>query len=277
MPKATDWRTIAVGTAAMAAWLGGAAAAVAGAAPLWLTVPVQALAGAALMIVLHESAHRNVSPRGWLNGLVGRASMPFIAPYCSLPTFRFLHGQHHNHTNAGAARDPDDFVTDAPGWQLPLRWTLYDASYVHWYLGRLRTRPWREIAESTALALVFDAAVIWAVASGHAVPLLVAWLLPQRLSFWAIAWGFAWLPHHGLPAGRRAETTRARLGMEWLLTPALFAQNFHLVHHLYPRVPFHSLLATWRRREKDIRAMDPPLVRPLGGPIADAPTARSMD
>ena len=24
--------------------------------------------------------------------------------------------------------------------------------------------------------------------------------------------------------------------MEWLLTPALFAQNSHLVHHLYPRV-----------------------------------------
>jgi ring-1,2-phenylacetyl-CoA epoxidase subunit PaaE len=264
--RSIDWRTVALGLASIAVWIGAAVAFLAGYAPWWLTVPAQALAGAALMIVLHEAAHRNVSRTEWVNGAVGRAAMPFIAPYCSLPSFRFLHGQHHNHTNAGAARDPDDFVTDAPWWQLPMRWVLYDVAYVRWYLRQLGARPGREVAESTAVALAFDAAVVWCIVSGNLGGLVVAWLIPQRLSFCAIAWGFAWLPHHGLPPGRRAKTTRARLGMEWLLTPALFAQNFHLVHHLYPRVPFHSLLATWRRREREIRAMDPPLVGPLGGP-----------
>lgn len=266
----TDRRTVALELAAIAVWGGGAAGLLAGALPLWLSAPACALASTALIIVLHESAHRNASRRESVNGLIGRLAMPFVAPYCSLPTFRFLHGQHHNHTNAGGARDPDDFVTDAPRWQLPLRWLLYDASYVAWYLPRLRSRPRREIAESTLVALLFDAGVAWAIASGRAEQLAVAWLLPQRLAFCLIAWGFAWLPHHDLPAGRAA-STRARLGMEWLLTPALFAQNFHLVHHLYPRVPFHQLLATWRRREGEIRAQDPPLVSVLGRPLEDTP------
>jgi fatty acid desaturase len=265
--RSTDQRTIALGGAAIAVWIGAAASRLVGHLPWWLTVPASALAGVALMIALHEAAHRNVSRREWVNGLVGRAAIPFIAPYCSLPTFRYLHGQHHNHTNAGAVRDPDDFVTDAPWWQLPLRWALYDVAYVGWYLGHIRGRPWREVAESTGLALAFDAAFVWCLASGHFGELVIAWLIPQRIAFCAIAWGFAWLPHHGLPPGSRAKTTRARLGMEWLLTPTLFAQNFHLVHHLYPRVPFHALPATWRRREQDIRTMDPPLVSPLGGPI----------
>ena len=266
--RSTDWRTIALTTVAVAVWFGAAGGALSGRLHWWLTVPASALASVALMIALHEASHRNVSRREWVNGLLGRVAMPFIAPYCSLPTFRYLHGQHHNHTNAGAVRDPDDFVTDAPWWQLPVRWALYDAAYVGWYLGRLRQRPRREVVESTALALAFDAALVWSLASGHVGALVLVWLVPQRLAFCAIAWGFAWLPHHGLPAGRRAKTTRARLGMEWLLTPALFAQNFHLVHHLYPRVPFHALPATWRRRERDIRTLDPPLVTPLGAPIA---------
>jgi fatty acid desaturase len=262
-----DWRTVALELGAIGVWIGAAAAELSGYASAWLTAPICALASTALIIVLHESAHRNASTRSWVNGLIGRLAIPFVAPYCSLPTFRFLHGQHHNHTNAGAATDPDDFVTDAPAWQLPLRWMLYDASYVAWYLPRLRTRPRAEIAESTALALAFDAAVIWALASGHATELLLVWLIPQRLAFCLIAWGFAWLPHHGLPSGERAKTTRARLGMEWLLTPVLFAQNFHLVHHLHPRIPFHQLRPTWRAREQEIRAQDPPLVSVLGRPL----------
>ena len=45
------------------------------------------------------------------------------------------------------------------------------------------------------------------------------------------------------------KTTRNRIGWELLLTPALLYQNYHLVHHLHPLVPFYRYLTVWRRNE----------------------------
>jgi ring-1,2-phenylacetyl-CoA epoxidase subunit PaaE len=68
-----------------------------------------------------------------------------------------------------------------------------------------------------------------------------------------LAWWFDWLPHHGLEdtqRDNRYRATRTRVGMEWLFTPLMLSQNYHLVHHLHPSVPFHRYLATWRRNEE---------------------------
>lgn len=264
--QAVDLRTVALALAAAAAW-GANLALVLSGGPLLLSLPFGAFASVAMLIVLHEAAHGSAARSRILNGLVGRLAMPFVSPYCSFPTFRFLHGQHHGNTNDGAETDPDHFVTDAPTWQLPLRWIFFDVGYLNFYLRRLRARPLGEVLESTACALVFDALVVWVLVSGAGSELLLAWLLPQRLAFLAIGWGFAWLPHHGLEgveAGEEARKTRARIGMEWLLTPLFFAQNYHLLHHLHPRIPFHRYVRVWREREEQILARDPVLVTVTG-------------
>ncbi|CAM5734605.1 Flavohemoprotein [Mycolicibacterium aubagnense] len=38
--------------------------------------------------------------------------------------------------------------------------------------------------------------------------------------------------------------------MEWLYTPLMLSQNYHLVHHLHPSVPFYRYTKTWRRNEE---------------------------
>jgi ferredoxin-NADP reductase len=83
--------------------------------------------------------------------------------------------------------------------------------------------------------------------------LLVIYLIPERIAMFALAWWFDWLPHHGLEDTQRENryrATRNRVGMEWLFTPLLLSQNYHLVHHLHPSVPFYRYLATWRRNEE---------------------------
>ena len=68
-----------------------------------------------------------------------------------------------------------------------------------------------------------------------------------------LAWWFDWLPHHGLEDTQRENryrATRNRVGMEWLFTPLLLSQNYHLVHHLHPSVPFYRYIATWKRNEE---------------------------
>lgn len=266
-----DPGTVGLELVAVTGWLGSAVGAMTGLAPWPLTIAITALSTVALLIVLHEAAHHNVSRHHWINELVGRVAMPFVAPYCSLPTFRFIHARHHRYTNHGPAQDPDAFVTDAPWWQLPVRWMAFDFGYVSWYLRRLEQRPAREIAESTVCALIFDAAVVWCLVSGWGGELLLVWLIPQRIGFVLIGWGFAWLPHHGLeetPEVNDARATRARVGLEWLLTPLFFSQNYHLLHHLHPRVPFHRYLRTWRSREDELLDRDPALVGVFGRPLS---------
>ncbi len=270
--QTVDLRTVALGLVAAGAWVANLAL-VLGGGPLWFSVPLGAFASVAMLIVLHEAAHGSAARNRILNGLIGRLAMPFVSPFCSFPTFRFLHGQHHGNTNDGAETDPDHFVTDAPAWQLPLRWIFFDVGYLQFYLRRLRARPLGEVLESTACALAFDAVVVVVLVSGGASGLLLAWLLPQRIAFLAIGWGFAWLPHHGLEgaqAGEEARKTRARIGMEWLLTPLFFAQNYHLLHHLYPRIPFHRYLATWTDRREEILAREPALATVAGRTLSTA-------
>ena len=49
------------------------------------------------------------------------------------------------------------------------------------------------------------------------------------------------------------------MGLERLLSPLLLYQNYHLVHHLHPVVPFHRYLAVWLRNEDEYLSHDPAL------------------
>jgi ferredoxin len=44
--------------------------------------------------------------------------------------------------------------------------------------------------------------------------------------------------------------------MEWLFTPLMLAQNYHLVHHLHPSVPFYRYAKTWRQNEESFLERD---------------------
>ena len=53
------------------------------------------------------------------------------------------------------------------------------------------------------------------------------------------------------------------IGFEWLLTPLMTFQNYHLVHHLYPRAPFYRLIKLWKSRLDLHLSKDPLLIDAL--------------
>ena len=106
--------------------------------------------------------------------------------------------------------------------------------------------------------------------TGHFVDLLLLVALPQRLSIVWLAYAFDYLPHHGLhhrPSEDRLKTTRNRVGGERVLSPLLLYQNYHLVHHLHPIVPFYRYLAVWRRNEDRYLEGEPALSTVRGRPL----------
>jgi fatty acid desaturase len=86
--------------------------------------------------------------------------------------------------------------------------------------------------------------------------------LPSRLAILFLAWAFDYLPHSGLhhkPTEDKLKTTRNRVGAERLLSPVMLYQNYHLVHHLHPVVPFYRYIAVWRRNEDKYLEGEPAL------------------
>jgi ferredoxin-NADP reductase/fatty acid desaturase len=238
-----------------------------------VTVVLNTVVTFAMYTVVHESAHHSAGKLTWVNEVLGRLAVPFVAAYASFPALRYVHGRHHRHTNAPVHADPDAWTSRGPAWQLPLRWLTLDVSYARCYFARLRNRPPHELAETLVVLAAALSAGVALVATGHGAELVLVYLLPQRLGLGLLAWSFGWLPHHGLPAAGphgRFGTTRVRVGLDRLLTPLLLAQNLHLVHHLHPAVPFHRYRRVWLDNREAYLANAVPIVTAWGRELTPA-------
>jgi ferredoxin-NADP reductase/fatty acid desaturase len=220
--------------------------------PAPATVLLSATAIFVLFTVLHDAAHYSISTRRWVNVAFGRVAMLFVSPLISFMSFAFIHIEHHRNTNDGE-NDPDHFVSGAPWWQLPVRFPLMDVPYLAFLVRNVRRRPRAEVLETSVLMLASVTAIVTCAFTGHLWMLAVVYLIPARVAMFVLAWWFDWLPHHDLEDTQqenRYRATRNRVGSEWILTPLLLSQNYHLVHHLHPSIPFHRYVATWRRNEQ---------------------------
>lgn len=219
----------------------------------WATVPMGAAVTFLMFSVLHEATHHAISTNTRLNNLFGHLSMPFVVAWSTFPLVKFIHIEHHRNTNEPKAIDPDSWCSDGPWWQLPFRWATIDLWYVAFYLRRVKERPRAEVAITfTVFTAVVGASVTLAV-GGYGAALLWGYLIPQRFGVAILAWWFDYLPHHGLTQTQREnkyQATRVRVGGEKLFTPLFVYQNYHLVHHLHPSVPFYRYVRAWRRNEQ---------------------------
>jgi fatty acid desaturase len=262
--------TLCLLCAGIALWSASSVLYLTGELAWWATVGVNAVASYLLFTVSHDAGHHSVSSVGWLNDLFGRISTPFFAMHAAFPVWRYIHMQHHRFTNHDDGDDPDHYTMQGPRWQTLLRWLTIDYAYLFFYLPRVRRRPLREQLEAMLWLTVAVAVPIALIASGNALIWLVLLFLPSRLTILFLAWAFDYLPHHGLrdrPSEDRLKTTRNRIGRERILSPILLFQNYHLVHHLHPVVPFYRYIAVWRRNEDKYLAGSPSLSTVRGRPI----------
>jgi ring-1,2-phenylacetyl-CoA epoxidase subunit PaaE len=258
--------TVGIFLGALAAFIASAVLAINHAVPRLVTIAVGTVVCVVMFMVMHDALHFAASRSGWVNGLIGRLALPFIAPLSSLSSYSYVHIEHHRHAN-DEERDPDTFVNQGHGWQLPVRLMMMDVGYTWFYLRKLPTRPKTEIVEASAAGFAAFAGLTAAVLTGNLWLLLVIYLIPQRIAMLLLAWGFDWLPHHGLSATQtenRYRATRLRVGMEWLLTPLTMSQNYHLIHHLHPSVPFYRYRAVWHRNQDAYLDHDPAINTVLG-------------
>ena len=264
------WPTLALLLVGLAGWGTASALYLTGTVAWWATIPLSALCSYLLFTVAHDAGHHSAADHAGLNRWMGRLALPLFAPDASYPTWRFIHMQHHRFTNHDDGSDPDHYTMRGPKWQMVLRWGTIDLWYMVFYVPKLRTRPRSEQLEQVGVFTALVAGLVAVAATGHVVDALVVLFIPCRLTIVFLGWAFDYLPHNGLhhtPKEDRLKATRNRVGSERWLSFVLLYQNYHLVHHLHPVVPFYRYLAVWRRNEEQYLAGDPALSTVGGRPI----------
>lgn len=256
---AISWPIVGIFSGAIAVFAFSTWAALAHRLPVPATVLLSATAIFVIFTVLHDASHYSISTHRWVNVAFGRVAMLFVSPLISFKSFAFIHIAHHRNTNEDG-NDPDHFVSSAPWWQLPVRFPLMDVPYLSFLVRNVKRRPRAEVLETVFLMGTTVAVIVACAFTGHLWTLAVLYLIPERVAMFVLAWWFDWLPHHDLEDTQRENryrATRNRVGSEWLFTPLLLSQNYHLVHHLHPSIPFHRYVATWRRNEEAYLERDP--------------------
>lgn len=267
--------TLGLFLGALAAWFGATWLVLADLSPWWLllTIPVHAVVTFLMFTVLHETAHLAGGRVRWVNEVLGRLSIPFVAAWASFPVLRFVHIEHHRNTNEDRHADPDAWSELGPSWALPLRWMTQDLYYFWFYSPLIARRPRAEVVEQVVVLVAVVAAVTTLLATGHGWELLVIYLIPQRLGIGLLAWWFDWLPHHELEAtaaSNRFQATRIRVGWERVMNPLMLYQNYHLVHHIHPTIPFYRYVQAWRRAESDYLDRGAPIATAWGRELSPA-------
>ena len=250
-PPSVALPTLALALVSVSTLIGTVVATGLGGLPVGLSIAMGTASCFAAFTPVHEAAHRNVCRSRPANDLVGHLCAWVLGG--ALGPYRFVHAAHHRYANH-RRRDPDAPLGSGPGWALPLRWALHDLTYLAFYLRHAPQRRWVEVLELAApvglVAVVGGAAVAAGPPWTHAV--VFGWLLPARLALTLLAATFAWLPHAPHRDTHRFRATTVH-SAGWL-TPLLLGQNFHGVHHLYPRVPFYRLPAIWKARGPALKA-----------------------
>ncbi len=79
-------------------------------------------------------------------------------------------------------------------------------------------------------------------------------VLPARLAILLLAFSFDDLPHRPHRVTAAEDRFRAtRLVDSRVLEVLLVAQNYHLIHHLYPAVPFYRYRQVWVAQQDVLR------------------------
>lgn len=240
------WPTLMVWGSCLALWTASTGLAIAGVIPYWAGGLVNAVAAFAIFTPMHDASHRSVGRARWVNEVVGRIGvLPLIGPFTA---FRHVHQEHHKHTN-DEDKDPDYWSGRKPAVLLPLRWMTQDFYYYAVYLKNWKRRPVAERWETLLTLILLYGSILVLCVTGYALPVLLLWFIPSRIAQTFLAWTFDYLPHRPHTITAAEDRFRASLILlHPLLTVVLLYQNYHLIHHLYPGVPFYRMARIWREQ-----------------------------
>jgi ferredoxin-NADP reductase len=98
---------------------------------------------------------------------------------------------------------------------------------------------------------------------GFGLEVLVFVIIPNVIGVLVITLFFDYVPHHPHKSRSRYHDTRIYPGR--LLNVLLLGQNYHLIHHMYPRLPWYKYKEVYARIQPDLEQLGAPIEDVSGG------------
>lgn len=187
--------------------------------------------------VIHDASHNAAHRDRVVNAMLGHGSALMLG--FAFPVFTRVHMQHHAHVN-DPENDPDHFVsTGGPLWLIAARFFYHEIFF-------FKRRLWRkyELLE-WFLSRLFVASIVYIACQydflGY---VLNFWFCPALVVGLALGLFFDYLPHR--PFKERDRWKNARVYPSPILNVLILGQNYHLIHHLWPSIPWYNYQAAYR-------------------------------
>lgn len=205
----------------------------------------------ALVVLVHEGAHRALHPNRWINDMLAKycACLPMFLDYS---VFCARHGEHHRYLG-NPDKDTDFLHSEedmSRGW-----WHIYQkqlVSFDNWLssglIGGLGSTNWSHRCQVGFWWLALLAIIAITSSTHAALTFALLWMLARTIIHHATISFVIISDHVGLRPGASilnfARNHSHVSPLRWLIHP--HANGFHLTHHLLPGLPFHSLAAADR-------------------------------
>ncbi|MBD1807746.1 fatty acid desaturase [Microcoleus sp. FACHB-SPT15] len=185
------------------------------------------MAGTVIHDACHNAAHRNRI----MNAVMGHGSALMLG--FAFPVFTRVHLQHHAHVN-DPENDPDHYVsTGGPLWLIFVRFLYHEIFF-------FKRRLWRkyELLEWFISRLIVISIVYASCKYDFLGYVLNFWFIPTAIVGLALGLFFDYLPHR--PHQERDRWKNARVYPNAILNVLIMGQNYHLIHHLWPSIPWYN-------------------------------------
>jgi beta-carotene hydroxylase len=181
--------------------------------------------------VIHDASHNAAHRDRVVNAILGHGSALMLG--FAFPVFTRVHLQHHAHVN-DPDNDPDHYVsTGGPLWLIAARFFYHEIFFfkrklwrkyelLEWFLSRLF------LVTIVALGIHYDFIGF----------VMNFWFVPALVVGIALGLFFDYLPHR--PFQDRDRWKNARVYPSPILNLLILGQNYHLIHHLWPSIPWYK-------------------------------------
>lgn len=232
--------------------------------PITLGIIINALAIYVSFTPLHDGTHRAVSRNPIVNDVISTTSGQLLFPGFEVAVYRILHLAHHK-TKGEHHDDPDEGATGSLS-SFFLFGMFLEFYWVQWFLKRFS--QWsaaQNMRFFLGLSLMASWYAFW-ITSPWALEWMLIWWIPQRIGIMLTLYVFAHIQHpRGVEQREHPIQATAIIKPNKWLDPLMLGQNAHLIHHLYPQIPWYRLEAGWRATAAELLRRTPPIRGYWGG------------
>ncbi|PPJ64662.1 beta-carotene hydroxylase [Cuspidothrix issatschenkoi] len=204
--------------------------------PHWLCFSINTLALHCSGTIIHDACHQSAHRNPIVNAVLGHCSALILA--FAFPVFTRVHLQHHGNVNH-PKDDPDHYVsTGGPLWLIAVRFLYHEVFF-------FQRRLWRnyELMEWFISRLIIVSIFYISIQYHFLGYILNFWFIPAFIVGIALGLFFDYLPHR--PFVERNRWKNARVYPGKVLNILIMGQNYHLIHHLWPSIPWYNYQPTY--------------------------------